>query len=74
MENFQRYHEEWVVYRDQIQYLPGPFRPLEEDYINRGDLEDISIVQILLIEWFAILDQHQKRLCQVRPILHCLWF
>ena len=65
----QRYHEEWVIYRDQIQYLPGPFRPLEEDYLNRGmeGVEadsDVSIVQILLIEWFAILDRHQKRLCE----------
>ena len=33
-----KYHEEWTVYRDQLMYLPGPFRPLEEDFLNRSDI------------------------------------
>ena len=35
-----KYHREWIVYRDQIQYIPGPFRPLEEDMLNRSDVSE----------------------------------
>ena len=61
-----KYHQEWTVYRDQLMYLPGPFRPLEEEFLNRSDLEptEFSIVQILLLEWYTILQRHQKPLCE----------
>ena len=61
----KQYHQEWVVYRDQCKYLPGPFRSLEEELLNDSETgEETSIYQILLLEWGTILEKYEKRLCK----------
>ena len=61
----KQYHQEWVVYRDQCKYLPGPFRSLEEELLNDSETgEETSIYQILLLEWGNILEKYEKRLCK----------
>ena len=59
----KQYHQEWVVYRDQCKYLPGPFRFLEE-LLNDFATGEETIYQILLLEWGTILEKYEKRLCK----------
>ena len=34
----KKYHEEWCIYREQAKFLPGPFKPVEEESQANSDI------------------------------------
>ena len=69
-----KYHEEWTVYRDQLMYLPGPFRPLEEDFLNRSDIvaSEISGTFFFKIHFLLTFDSEEVEINRQRQHNPCI--
>ena len=67
----QQYHQQWQIYRDQINFLPGPFRTLEEELlnINNENCEDVVRLpltrNLMLSQWYSVLEVNKDRLVRV---------
>ena len=72
----QQYHQQWQIYRDQINFLPGPFRTLEEELlnINNENCEDVVRLpltrNLMLSQWYSVLEVNKDRL--VRAALNLI--
>lgn len=47
-----------------LECVLGPFRSLEEEFVNRAETgEEMTISQLLLLEWKNVFVDYQDRLC-----------